>query len=126
MYNGTIQTGSSVSEVIEAPGDLDLYSVDLVGGVDYVTSVLGASTAGGSLADPAVAVWDSAFNLLAFNDDSFALGLDPMLQFSAPANGTYYIGVTDLFGGTGDYTLVADQAGPPIWFGSMPGEGFIA
>jgi hypothetical protein len=109
-------------DTISAPSELDLFPVDLVGQVDYVASVLGASTAGGSLPDPVVGVFDGAGNLLAVNDDSFALGLDPLLQFTAPTNGTYYVGVTDLTGGVGDYTLVVDQAGPPVFFGSLPGE----
>jgi hypothetical protein len=109
-------------DAIAVPNEIDAFQVDLIGGVDYVAAVLGASTAGGVLPDPAVAVFDGAGNQVAFSDDSLALGLDPMAQFTAPTSGTYTVAVADLSGGTGDYTLVVDQAGVPISFGTPPGH----
>ena len=101
-------------DALEMPGEVDLFSApNLIGGVDYVVTVLGVSNAGGTLADPAVAILDSAGNAIAFNDDSFALGDDPMLTFKAPVSGNYTIAVGDLTGGIGTYTLVFDQAGVP-------------
>lgn len=107
--------------IIAAPGEVDTFQVDLIGGLDYVTAVLGASSGGDTLPNPAVAVFDGSNNQVAFNDDSFALGVNPMVQFTAPTSGTYTIAVMDLFGGVGDYTLLFDQAGVPISFGSPPG-----
>jgi hypothetical protein len=99
---------------ISVPGEIDnTYQVNLIGGVDYTAVVFGAST-GGTLPNPAVAVFDGAGNQVAFSDDSLALGLDPMAQFTAPTSGTYTVAVADLFGGTGDYTLVVEQAGEPF------------
>jgi hypothetical protein len=109
---------------IDAPFVPDWYAVDPVGGVDYVASVLGATTSGGTLPDPELAVVDEFGNVYAYNDDSFALGLDPMVQFSVPTSGTYFVGVSDVSGSTGTYDLIVDAAGPPVFFGSMPGEIF--
>ena len=100
-------------DIIGTPGEVDLFTYDFIGQVDYVASVLGASNVGGTLPNPEVGIYDSAGTLLASNDDSFALGADPLLQFTAPFTGTYYIGVTDPTGGIGSYTLVVDQAGVP-------------
>ncbi|MGK7894532.1 MAG: hypothetical protein AB4372_13125 [Xenococcus sp. (in: cyanobacteria)] len=41
-------------------------------------------------------------------DDSFLFGTDPFTNFRAPVTGTYFFGITDLNGGTGNYTLVFD------------------
>lgn len=108
-------------DILGTPGEVDLFSApNLVGGVDYVVTVLGASNAGGTLADPAVAILDGAGNAIAFNDDSFALGDDPMLTFKAPVSGNYTIAVGDLTGGIGTYTLVFDQAGAPFPISTPP------
>jgi hypothetical protein len=112
------------NEFIDTPFTPDWHAVELVGGVDYVASVLGASTAGGTLPNPELAVIDQFGNVYAYNDDSFALGLDPMAQFSVPTTGTYFVGVGDISGSTGTYDLIVDAAGPPVFFGSMPGEIF--
>ncbi|AFZ29670.1 peptidase domain protein [Gloeocapsa sp. PCC 7428] len=104
---------ASFVDAISTPGELDIFPVEFIGQVDYTISALGSSTAGGTLADPIVGVFDSAGNLLAYQDDSWALGSDPMLQFTAPVSGIYYIGVADAIGSTGTYTLVYDQTLPP-------------
>ncbi len=64
-----------------------------MGLVDYTISVLGASNLGGTLPNPAVAVLDSAGTVIAFQEDSFALGNDPLLTFNAPYTGNYTIAV---------------------------------
>ena len=92
---------------------VDVIARNLIGGVDYVATALGASNAGGTLADPFVAVFDAAWNLVDLSDDSFALGEDPFLQFSAPSTGTYFFAVGDSSGGTGSYTFTASQSGVP-------------
>jgi hypothetical protein len=111
----------NVVETIAAPGEVDLFEVDLIGGVDYTAAVFGAST-GRTLPDPGIVVFDAAENPVAANDDSLALGLDPMVIFTAPATGTYVVAVGDVTDRTGDYRLVLDQAGEPFFFGSGPGE----
>jgi hypothetical protein len=108
-------------DLIGAPGEVDWYTYPLVGQVDYVISALGASN-GNTLQDPAVVVYDSAGNFIASGDDSWALGKDPLLQFKAPSSGTYTIGVFDATNSVGSYSLVVDAAGPPVFFGSLPGS----
>ncbi|PIG92706.1 DVUA0089 family protein [Gloeocapsopsis sp. IPPAS B-1203] len=104
---------ASFVDSISTSDEVDFFPVEFIGQVDYTISVLGASNAGGTLADPMVGIFDSAGNLLAYQDDSWALGYDPMVQFTAPTSGTYYIGVADAIGSTGTYTLVYDQTLPP-------------
>lgn len=74
---------ASAVDSIDFAGDYDLYQFNLIGGVDYVVSALGVSTAGGTLRDPAIAIYDGNLNLIAQGDNSFALGADPLVQFSA-------------------------------------------
>ncbi len=102
---------------IDFAGDSDLFSFNLIGGIDYVATALGASNLAGTLRDPAIQVFDSNFNLIAQGNNSFALGSDPLVQFKAPGNGTYHFQVFAADGGTGTYEFVADQAGVPVFFG---------
>jgi hypothetical protein len=100
---------------ISQPGEVDLIAMELVGQVDYAATALG-----GTLPDPFLVIWDSNFQVVDYGDNSFALGPDPLLQFRAPFTGTYFVGVTDITGGTGDYTLTVSPAGPPVFFGGFP------
>lgn len=111
-----------INDALEAPFLADIHPVTLAGAVDYVASVLGAATAGGTLPDPRVAVFDQAGTLIDSQDNSFALGPDPMLIFRAPYTGTYYIGVDDPSGGFGTYSLIVDHAGIPTTFGGPLGD----
>jgi hypothetical protein len=61
-------------------------------------------TGGGTLADPAVIFYDAYGTEIGWQDDSPQAGLDPHVEFVAPYSGLYYVGVTDLTGGTGSYT----------------------
>lgn len=114
----------AVEETIDfAGGDpADFYQVELIGGVDYVATALGAANAGGTLQDPYLVLFDSVGNPLDLADDSFILGSDPLLQFQAPSSGTYFVGISDKLG-SGSYTFVMDQAGPPVFFGGIESFG---
>ena len=105
---------SAVTETIDfAGGDpADYYQVELIGGVNYAASVYGETMQGGTLRDPFLVLYDSAGNILEIADDSFAFGLDPLLQFQAPTSGTYYLGVSDNVG-SGSYTFSIDHGGVP-------------
>jgi hypothetical protein len=105
--------------------DADLFSVDLALG-QTITIDIDAIQIGSTL-DSVVIVFDNQGQFSAFNDNFN--GLDSFLQFTAPASGTYYIGVSgianfnysplvagsgDLFGSTfsvGDYTIRLDVDG---------------
>ncbi len=92
---------------IGAPGEIDLYPVELTGGLTYAAHVAGVSTGGGTLPDPAVYLLDEYGYALGSQDDFYFVqwGYDPYWEFEAPYTGTYYIGATDLYGGTGSYMV---------------------
>ena len=96
-------------------------SVQLIGGVEYVVAAIGATEGGGTMPNPALAVFDSAGHLLVAQDDSF-LSVDPMVTFRAPATGTYQVAVGDIHGGFGSFDLHVQPAGPPVTFGGRLGD----
>ena len=100
--SGSFYFDTTPDSRIDARGEIDLYQVQLTAG-HHTVSVYGASSGGGTLHDPAVIVFDQNGNVVGYQDDTSSGRLDPTLQFSASSAGTYYIGVTDLYGGTGTY-----------------------
>lgn len=91
---GTVRDGITTSARIgngphgssgSGSGDFDFYAVDAVAG-DVL--VVDTDTPGGML-DTMVIVYDSAGELVAFNDD--ADGFDSRVEFSVPVDGTYYV-----------------------------------
>ena len=114
-----------VVATIDVPGEIDAYPATLFGGVDYVTSVFGQTIGGGSgrtLPNPAVFVLDANGNVLNGQDNSLALGADPLLTFKVPVNGQYIIAVTDLTGGVGSYEAFLNVSLGPFQFGSPVGD----
>src|SRR3712207_1762917 len=101
--------------VIEAPGEIDMYPVELVAGTSYTLAVGGASSGLGTLADPAVILFDEYGTVLGHQDDSQLAGLDPHSEFVAPYSGVYYVGVTDLTGGVGSYTPALVETSGAWW-----------
>ncbi len=122
----TIDIGTA-SGVIEAPGDEDWFGVTLTEGETYQLEVLGATNGGGDLADPVLTVYDAGGNIVAGADDfettgpdgSPVLDLDPLLEFVAPASGTYFLGASAYGEAAGSYTVsVLGDPGtvaPPDW-----------
>lgn len=91
----------------------DWYAVNLVAGSSYEFALKGATSGGGTLADPALALRYSVGATLETRDDlnlwSTTLNkettiADPQIAFTAPVTGTYYLMVTGN-GGSGSYTL---------------------
>ncbi|MGH8221870.1 MAG: PPC domain-containing protein, partial [Woeseiaceae bacterium] len=73
-------------------GDFDFYSVSAVAG-DRLEVEVDTSNFGGTL-DPIVAIYDSAGNMLAFNDDDPSTeDLDSYISLQAPDTDTYFIAV---------------------------------
>ena len=107
-------------------GDFDFYRVEAAAGqtiaVDTDTAVPLVGV------DTAVGIYDSAGNLLAFNDDDFET-FDSLVIFDAPATGTYFVVVSvfpgllpaDPFdpssgpgvGSEGDYSITIDLVNAP-------------
>jgi len=122
---------------------IDIYVENLVGGVTYGVFALGAANQGGTMLDPAVVIFDTAWNILTVKTDgppnnpepndpfwiwrgTTGPGKDPMFYFMSqltpPQVGTYYIGVFDQTGAIGrSYTLSIEGAGQPIFFGGVAG-----
>jgi hypothetical protein len=72
--------------------------------------VNGADGKAGTLADPFVAIWDSAGNQLAQDNDS-GFGHDAYLTFTPSTSGYYYVAASSIFGvGTGTYSVRVDVA----------------
>lgn len=120
-----------------APLDVDLLQVQLAGGstirIDIDSDSIGTGL------DSIVRLFDVAGNELAFNDDGAAPGeffsFDSYLEFTVPASGTYYIGVsgydnftydplnaaTGTAGSTGDYTINVEVDSGGIQFTRFTG-----
>jgi hypothetical protein len=69
-------------------GDLDYYKLTGKAGSEIVVQVTGTT-----LADSMAFLWDSAGNLVAFNDDAGGT-FNSLLRFSVPADGDYFAAVT--------------------------------
>jgi Ca2+-binding RTX toxin-like protein len=126
---------------------IDLYQENLIPLVDYVITVLGASSQGGTMPNPAVIVFNSFGEVVAYQLDgpiklpnfdeqlrdpfwnfrggTFSNSPDPLLNFK-PSNfsnpspdGVYWVGVIDQSNAVGtSYTLSVEGAGVPVFFGS--------
>ena len=86
-------------------GDTDWFAVDLQQGETYSAIVSGASTGGGTLADPYLEVRNSSGAVVAYNDDGSWLN-DAGLAFTATSSDRYYFVVKTLDPDeTGTYTV---------------------
>jgi hypothetical protein len=117
-------TDGAIEETIDFAGDdpIDVYQVELTGGIDYVASVLGQSNAGGTLEDPYIEIYDSENNLIASADDSRLFGSDPLLQFEALGSGVYNVVVGGIGESSGSYTFDLDQNQEPSSLIGTPPE----
>jgi len=108
-----VALGSAVSASIDPLGDDDIFAVTLTAGV---TVEVDAETASSGVPDTMIAVYDSAGNQVAFNDDF--TGRESRVEFTPDADGTYYILVTSWDGDgpdgtTGHYDLTITQLDTP-------------
>ncbi|MEO1016496.1 MAG: PPC domain-containing protein [Pseudomonadota bacterium] len=99
--------------VVSRPHDRDWYRLKLDGAVDYRVELQGASSAGGTLEDPLLALYDAAGHVIATDDDS-GVDLDSQLVFTAPESGTYFLEAGAFDQGIGSYRIVAAQAGRDV------------
>lgn len=119
-------TGGSAMDADLNPGDLDFFCFSAVAG-ELVTAQID-DFAGGGL-DTVLGIFDAAGSPLSINDDGGdTSGLNSVLEFSIPADGVYYWGVTGFadFGFTGahsqlgKYRLVTSGGAP------VPAPGALA
>ncbi|MGF1447277.1 MAG: S8 family serine peptidase [Pikeienuella sp.] len=112
--------GAPVVGTIESKGDHDWHRLDLVAGRTYDILLAGVDGAGGSLADPVLAVYDADGGLIAENDD--AEGRDAAVVIEAFESGPVYVDA-GAFGDadTGSYTLSVASSGGGGGGGGAPG-----
>jgi hypothetical protein len=105
---------------------IDIYQEQMVGGVDYAITAMGADHQGG-MSNPGLVIFDESWNIVRIqHDDSLlgsALGPDAFIASFRPPSlgvgepGTFYIGVFDEAGLGGDYHLGFSESGLPRSFG---------
>ena len=90
---GTVAVGGSASGHVEKHGDVDWYSVTLVGGTTYRIDLEGRATGGGTLRDPHLrGIYDTDGNPVpGASDDDGGVGLDSRMEFTPETSGTYYL-----------------------------------
>ena len=87
-----------------------MFRVKLDAGVNYFIYASGADSNDGTLANPHVAIWNSAGTTLASDQDS-GRGVDALLvNFVPTTSGYYYVVVTSDNSGTGTYTVGVNVA----------------
>ena len=72
--------------------DFDFFELASIAAGDVIRVEITTSSPTGDL-DPNTAIWDSAGQLLEFNEDISGANFDSRLTFTAPDDGTYYISV---------------------------------
>ena len=90
---GTVAVGGSASGHVEKHGDVDWYSVTLVGGTTYRIDLEGRAAGGGTLRDPHLrGIYDADGNPVpGASDDDGGVGLDSRMEFTPETSGTYYL-----------------------------------
>lgn len=88
-----IPYGSSLNSVIQPVGDEDIYRFSGTAG-DVIKMDLDAFESGSHL-NPTLALLDAGGNQIAFMDDTPSFRQDPLIYFTLPATGTYYLRVRD-------------------------------
>lgn len=91
---GVLALGETVTYEVDSADDNDWFSVNLVGGTDYVAWARGADTGFGDDGDPVI---NSLNDFLGFQmhvgNDNGGIGNDALLEFSVGGSGTYYLDV---------------------------------
>lgn len=107
----TIIIGSTAGGTIEISGDQDWYRVQLAAGYQYQFDLRGVSSAGGTLTDPALELFDSAgmsfVSAVDYYDDISDRNTDSRLFFKPQAAGTYFIAAEGAVDTIGTFILSA-------------------
>ena len=103
---------AQITTIIEIPGDLDYFTINLTSGEPYNIRVDPVSYLGlGPLADPDVYIYDSGFNQLRYEDGPFPDYI-PNFDYVATYTGLHYFMVKSYFDSAsyiGGYTLVTTK-----------------
>ena len=109
---------SSVSDVIDQPGDTDWHALDVTAGSEYLISMV--SSGDDPLNDPFLVLYDSAGEFITSDDDS-AGGFNAAISYLAAADGRIFISAEafSLTDDAGTYTVTVEpQFGPVARVGS--------
>lgn len=117
----TGEVPATITRSIESPSDVDLYVVDINLGNTVGFNI---DTDAESRLDTVIQVFDSEGDVLKTNDDGIApeeeSSLDSYTEFTAPASGTYYVGVSSY--GNFDYDPIEGSNNFSQNSGSTTGE----
>lgn len=95
--------GEGRVSIIGADGDVDWFMIEMIEGRPYRFNLM--STEEGGLSDPALTLYNSDGQQVAYDDDGGA-GFNSYLTFISPTGGTYFAGVSSFANtGTGRYWL---------------------
>lgn len=103
-----LEVGASTTGMIESTDDIDLFGVQLTGGVTYTISLRGADSFAGTLEDPLIyGIYDPVAGdyVLDAEDDDGGEGRDAELMFTPDFDGIYMIAASAYGESTGSYTL---------------------
>ena len=111
--SATLSEGQIIQGVIDEPGDLDWYAVDLTAGVFYQFALVRGET--NPIDDPFLALYDVNGEVLAFDDDS-AGDRESFIQFTAITSSRAYISAEayDLDTDSGSYIIAMDSSAATI------------
>lgn len=107
--------GTPANGKLEAPGDTDWFRVTLGAGQAYAFDLVGRADPEGGLGDgdtrARLTLYDEGGNVLQAVIRTVAGDGIALIDFTATAGGTYYLGVDEIFGtGTGAYQVSATQS----------------
>ncbi|MEL7330658.1 MAG: pre-peptidase C-terminal domain-containing protein [Cyanobacteria bacterium J06560_2] len=118
---GEIDNSRQTRNFVDATEDVDMYAFELEAGqvvlLDVDAGGTGSAGVAGSLLDNILRVFDADGNEVAINenggapDEVFQANGDAYLEFEAPADGTYYVGISNLGNNFYDPNVQASGSG---------------
>jgi hypothetical protein len=106
---GAITVGGTASGIVQRLGDVDWFAASLEAGFAYQVDLTGASSSAGTLANPYLALYNSAGTKLTYADNG-GTGTDSRLVYTTTVAGTYYLAASSTnSGGVGTYQLGLTQ-----------------
>jgi Ca2+-binding RTX toxin-like protein len=110
---GQLSLGVAGTGVIGAPGDHDLFRLDMEAGKVYQIKAEGLSGHAGTLADPYLRVFDAAGHLVDYANNG-ATGRDSALYLAPTATGSYFLEISsNQEKGLGSYQISANLRNLP-------------
>ncbi|WP_438363068.1 M10 family metallopeptidase C-terminal domain-containing protein, partial [Nioella halotolerans] len=115
----TMSVGDVFSGNLETDGDDDWVAVELSAGTTYDIRLDGSASAGGTLSDPYLRLYDSTGAEIAHDDDG-GLGRDSRLVYTPDTDGTYYVSARAWNDGeTGTYQISVGEHSSSLEDGTL-------